>query len=41
MTFLNPLALFALAAAAIPLIIHLFNFRRPKRVYFSSLEFLK
>lgn len=41
MTFLNPLALFALAAAAIPLIIHLFNFRRPKRVEFSSLEFLK
>ncbi|ARA93901.1 hypothetical protein AWN76_012520 [Rhodothermaceae bacterium RA] len=41
MTFLNPLALFALAAAAIPLIIHLFNFRRPKKVDFSSLEFLK
>ncbi len=41
MTFLNPLALFALTAAAIPLIIHLFNFRRPKRVDFSSLAFLK
>ena len=40
MTFLNPLALFALAAAAIPLIIHLFNFRRPRRVDFSSLAFL-
>ena len=41
MTFLNPLLLFGLVAAAIPLIIHLFNFRRPKRVDFSSLEFLK
>ena len=40
MTFLNPLILFGLAAAAIPLIIHLFNFRRPKRVNFSSLAFL-
>lgn len=41
MTFLNPLVLFGLAAAAIPLIIHLFNFRRPKKVDFSSLAFLK
>ena len=41
MTFLNPLVLFGLVAAAIPLIIHLINFRRPKRVDFSSLEFLK
>lgn len=41
MTFLNPLILFGLVAAAIPLIIHLFNFRRPKRVDFSSLAFLK
>ncbi len=41
MTFLNPLVLFGLVAAAIPLIIHLFNFRRPKRIDFSSLEFLK
>lgn len=41
MTFLNPLALFALAAAAIPLIVHLFNFRRPRRVEFSSLVFLR
>ena len=40
MTFLNPLLLFGLAAAAIPLIIHLFNFRRPRRVAFSSLVFL-
>lgn len=41
MTFLNPLVLFGLLAVAIPLIIHLFNFRRPKRVDFSSLTFLK
>ncbi len=40
MTFLNPLFLIGLAAAAIPLIIHLFNFRRPRRVDFSSLSFL-
>jgi len=41
MTFLNPLLLLGLLAAAIPLIIHLFNFRKPKRVDFSSLAFLK
>ena len=41
MTFLNPLLLVALAAAAIPLIIHLFNFRKPQRVDFSSLAFLQ
>lgn len=41
MTFLNPLVLLGLAAAAIPLIIHLFNFRRPRRVDFSSLAFLR
>lgn len=41
MSFLNPLVLFALAAAAIPLIIHLFNFRRPRKVDFSSLSFVK
>jgi hypothetical protein len=41
MMFLNPLVLLGLVAAAIPLIIHLFNFRRPKKVDFSSLAFLK
>ncbi|MEM9664006.1 MAG: BatA domain-containing protein [Bacteroidota bacterium] len=41
MTFLNPLLLFGLAAAAIPIIIHLFNFRRPRKVDFSTLVFLK
>ncbi len=41
MAFLNPLVLIALAAAAIPLLIHLFNFRRARRVDYSSLRFLK
>ena len=41
MTFLNPLLLLGLAAAAIPLIIHLFNFRRPRKINFSSLAFLQ
>jgi len=38
--FLNPLFLFGLAAAAIPIIIHLFTRRRPREVPFPSLEFL-
>lgn len=41
MTFLNPFLLLGLAAAAIPLVIHLFNFRRPRTVSFSSLAFLQ
>src|SRR5690554_5352452 len=41
MFFLNPLALIGLAAATIPILIHLFNFRKPRRVDFSSLQFLK
>ena len=40
MTLLSPLALIGLMAAVIPLVIHLFNFRRPKRVDYSSLAFL-
>lgn len=40
MTFLNPLFLLGLVAAGIPLLIHLFNFRRPQRIRFSSLAFL-
>ena len=40
MNFLNPLVLFGLAAAAIPILIHLFTRRRPREVKFSSLEFL-
>ncbi|MEO1075311.1 MAG: BatA domain-containing protein, partial [Bacteroidota bacterium] len=41
MTFLNPLVLLGLAAAAIPLLIHLFNFRKPRQVDFSTLAFVK
>lgn len=41
MTFLNPLVLIGLAAAAIPIIIHLLNLRKLKIVEFSSLRFLK
>lgn len=41
MTFLNPLVLFALAAAAIPLLLHLINLRRLRTVEMSSIAFLK
>jgi Aerotolerance regulator N-terminal len=41
MSFTYPAFLFALAALAIPIIIHLFNFRKFKTVYFSSVRFLK
>ena len=41
MTFLNPLLLAGLAAVAIPIAIHLFNFRRPERIDFSTLRFLR
>lgn len=41
MTFLFPSFLWALAALSIPIIIHLFNFRRTKRVFFSNNRFLK
>lgn len=41
MSFLYPAVLFALSAIAIPIIIHLFNFRRYKTVYFSNTRFLK
>ena len=41
MSFLNPLVLLALAAAAIPLLIHLLNLRKPQQVDFSSLTFIK
>ena len=40
MSFLNPLFLFGLLAAAIPVVIHLFTRRRPKEIRFPSLEFL-
>lgn len=41
MAFLYPGFLWALTALSIPIIIHLFNFRRYRRVYFSSVRFLK
>jgi len=41
MTFLNPLYLFGLLAAGIPIVIHLLTRRRPKRIPFSSVEFLR
>jgi hypothetical protein len=41
MTFLNPLMLLGLAAAAIPVLIHLLNLRKLRTVEFSSLQFLK
>ena len=40
MSFLNPLFLLGLAAAAIPILIHLLTRRRPREVMFPSLEFL-
>jgi hypothetical protein len=41
MTFLNPLVLLGLAAASIPLLLHLLNLRKLRTVQFSSLRFLK
>lgn len=41
MKFLFPTFLFALLAIAIPIIIHLFSFKRYKTVYFSNVDFLK
>ncbi|MFZ4547231.1 MAG: BatA domain-containing protein, partial [Bacteroidales bacterium] len=37
----NPLYLFGLFAVAIPIIIHLFNFRRFRKVYFTNVKFLQ
>jgi hypothetical protein len=41
MQFLYPVFLFALFTLAIPVLVHLFNFRRYKKVYFSNVQFLK
>ncbi len=41
MTFLNPLYLLGLAAASIPIILHLLTLRRARVVEFSTLTFLK
>ncbi len=41
MSFLYPSFLFALFSLSIPIIVHLFNFRRYKKVYFTNVKFLK
>ncbi|MDE3058117.1 MAG: BatA domain-containing protein [Bacteroidota bacterium] len=41
MTFLNPFVLFGLAAAAIPIVLHLLNIRKLRTIEFSTLTFLK
>ncbi len=41
MQFLNPLVLLGLAAASIPILLHLFNLRKLQTVEFSTLAFLK
>lgn len=41
MQFLYPTFLYALFALAIPIIIHLFYFRRFRKVYFTNVRFLK
>ncbi len=41
MKFLYPEILYALVAIAIPIIVHLFNFRKFKKVAFSNVGFLK
>lgn len=41
MQFLHPWILWVLLALALPIIIHLFHFRRFKKVYFTNVKFLK
>ncbi|MBQ3740270.1 MAG: BatA domain-containing protein [Bacteroidales bacterium] len=41
MAFSNPLLLFGLFAILVPIVIHLFNFRRYKTVYFSNVKMLE
>ncbi len=41
MIFLNPAVLFGLLAASIPVLIHLLNLRKLKKIEFSTLSFLK
>jgi len=41
MNFLNPNMLYGLFALAIPIVVHLFNFRRHKLVYFSDTSLLQ
>ncbi|MBL0103988.1 MAG: BatA and WFA domain-containing protein [Bacteroidetes bacterium] len=41
MQFIYPEFLFALVALAIPIIVHLFNFRRFRKIYFTNVRFLR
>ena len=41
MRYQNPELLYLLFAIAVPIIVHLFNFRKHKKIYFSSIRFLK
>ncbi|MBN2777622.1 MAG: BatA domain-containing protein [Bacteroidales bacterium] len=41
MSFVNPMFFWALFAIAVPIIIHLINFRRHKTLYFSNTSFLQ
>ncbi len=41
MSFVYPSFLYALFAILIPIVIHLFNFRKYKKVYFTNVKFLK
>lgn len=41
MSFLFPTFLIALSAAAVPVVIHLFNFRKFKRLHFTNVKFLQ
>mgnify|MGYP003671134529 CR=1 FL=1 len=41
MSFLFPSFLWGIIAIAIPIAIHIFNFRKTKRIYFSNISFLR
>ncbi|MCX6266579.1 MAG: BatA domain-containing protein [Bacteroidetes bacterium] len=41
MQFVNPFFLIALTTLALPILIHLFNFRKYKKVYFTNVRFLQ
>ncbi|MEI6747841.1 MAG: BatA domain-containing protein [Bacteroidota bacterium] len=41
MEFVNPFFLFGLLAIGVPILIHLFNFRKYKRIYFTNVRFLR
>lgn len=41
MSFLNPQYLYGLIALVIPILIHLFNLRKTRKVYFSNTRFLR